>query len=283
MNDLNRRYREKFGFPCIVALKLHADRAERDARDAPAPRQHAPQAELASALEQIGHIARGRLESCCMGSSPRTCSTPRTAGRAPAWKSRGDAAGRRMEGAQDRATNAEGRTDAPLLEGDQFRPGAYELRVSCWGLFQVARVSRSRAGALRHHRSRPRIGTCRLRTGLGPITKPHTPARRLRLFHCASAGPSSHAGPTSPRFRGFSRPRAYSCSPVVVLPVHFAYEYPANLAGFSIGSFTTIPACGSMPATLGPNATLPLRFSVASFALRTMSVPRSLTIRLSTR
>jgi len=27
MNRLNRSYREKFGFPCIVALRLHADRA----------------------------------------------------------------------------------------------------------------------------------------------------------------------------------------------------------------------------------------------------------------
>ncbi len=27
MNSLNRRYREKFGFPCIVALRLHANRA----------------------------------------------------------------------------------------------------------------------------------------------------------------------------------------------------------------------------------------------------------------
>ena len=26
MRDLNRRYREKFGFPCIVALRLHAER-----------------------------------------------------------------------------------------------------------------------------------------------------------------------------------------------------------------------------------------------------------------
>ena len=26
MNGLNRRYREKFGFPCIVALRLHANR-----------------------------------------------------------------------------------------------------------------------------------------------------------------------------------------------------------------------------------------------------------------
>jgi OHCU decarboxylase len=61
MHDLNRRYREKFGFPCIVALRLHQDRSSvmtemrrRLGNDAPT--------ELASALEQIGHITRGRLE-----------------------------------------------------------------------------------------------------------------------------------------------------------------------------------------------------------------------------
>ena len=66
MQALNRRYREKFGFPCIVALRLHADRASvlremrrRLANDAPA--------ELASALEQIGHITRGRLEKLLHG------------------------------------------------------------------------------------------------------------------------------------------------------------------------------------------------------------------------
>jgi OHCU decarboxylase len=60
MNRLNRSYRGKFGFPCIVALRLHADRASvmaqmkrRLANDAAA--------ELAAALEQIGHITRGRL------------------------------------------------------------------------------------------------------------------------------------------------------------------------------------------------------------------------------
>ena len=58
---LNRSYREKFGFPCIVALRLHATRAtvlaemeRRAGNDA--------QAEIALALEQIGHIARGRLD-----------------------------------------------------------------------------------------------------------------------------------------------------------------------------------------------------------------------------
>jgi OHCU decarboxylase len=61
MADLNRRYRSKFGFPCIVALRLHRDRAgvmaemqRRLGNDAAT--------ELGNALEQIGHIARGRLE-----------------------------------------------------------------------------------------------------------------------------------------------------------------------------------------------------------------------------
>jgi len=55
---LNRSYREKFGFPCIVALRLRAtvlaEMERRAGNDA--------QAEIALALEQIGHIARGRLD-----------------------------------------------------------------------------------------------------------------------------------------------------------------------------------------------------------------------------
>jgi 2-oxo-4-hydroxy-4-carboxy-5-ureidoimidazoline decarboxylase len=61
MAELNRSYREKFGYPCIVALRLHESRdsvmfemARRLASE--------PEAELKTALEQIGHIARGRLE-----------------------------------------------------------------------------------------------------------------------------------------------------------------------------------------------------------------------------
>jgi OHCU decarboxylase len=66
MNELNRRYREKFGFPCIVALRLHENRASvmaemrrRLVNDAPT--------ELANALEQIGHITRGRLQKLLNG------------------------------------------------------------------------------------------------------------------------------------------------------------------------------------------------------------------------
>jgi OHCU decarboxylase len=57
----NRAYREKFGFPCIVALRLHAGRdtviAEMERR-AGGDRS----TEIAAALAQIGHITRGRLD-----------------------------------------------------------------------------------------------------------------------------------------------------------------------------------------------------------------------------
>ena len=61
MADINRRYREKFGFPCIVALRLHADRASVMA-EMRRRTGNARAAEMAAALEQIGHITRGRLD-----------------------------------------------------------------------------------------------------------------------------------------------------------------------------------------------------------------------------
>ena len=66
MNDLNRRYREKFGFPCIVALKLHRDRHSVMAEMARRV-ENQQEEEIQNALEQIGHIARGRLEKMLNG------------------------------------------------------------------------------------------------------------------------------------------------------------------------------------------------------------------------
>ena len=61
MAELNRRYRQRFGFPCIVALRLHASR---ESVMASMQRRlgNTAQAEMASALEQVGHITRGRLD-----------------------------------------------------------------------------------------------------------------------------------------------------------------------------------------------------------------------------
>jgi OHCU decarboxylase len=61
MATLNRRYREKFGFPCIVALRLHASR-ESVMQEMERRSRNEMEAEIENALEQIGHITRGRLE-----------------------------------------------------------------------------------------------------------------------------------------------------------------------------------------------------------------------------
>ena len=60
MSELNGRYREKFGFPCIIALRLHESRASVMTEMA-RRLENEPAKELPNALEQIGHIVRGRL------------------------------------------------------------------------------------------------------------------------------------------------------------------------------------------------------------------------------
>jgi 2-oxo-4-hydroxy-4-carboxy-5-ureidoimidazoline decarboxylase len=62
MASLNRSYREKFGFPCIVALKRHESRAtviEEFKRRLGNDRE----TEIRNALEQIGYISRARLDT----------------------------------------------------------------------------------------------------------------------------------------------------------------------------------------------------------------------------
>jgi 2-oxo-4-hydroxy-4-carboxy-5-ureidoimidazoline decarboxylase len=59
--DLNRRYRERFGFPFIAALRLHPDRQSviasfRQRMD------NDRDSEIDNAIEQIGEIVLGRLE-----------------------------------------------------------------------------------------------------------------------------------------------------------------------------------------------------------------------------
>jgi chitin deacetylase len=58
--DINRRYREKFTMPLIVALARHADRssviAEMERRIS-----NDTESEIATAIEQIGHITKARL------------------------------------------------------------------------------------------------------------------------------------------------------------------------------------------------------------------------------
>ena len=66
MERLNRRYRERHGFPCIVALRLHATR-ESVLAEISRRIESESLAELGVALEQVGHITRGRLEKIIDG------------------------------------------------------------------------------------------------------------------------------------------------------------------------------------------------------------------------
>lgn len=60
MQDLNRRYRERHGFPCIIALSLHRDLESMFAEFE--KRLASPEAgEEAVALAQVGHISGARL------------------------------------------------------------------------------------------------------------------------------------------------------------------------------------------------------------------------------
>ena len=66
MQGLNQAYRDKFGFPCIVALRLHANR-DSVMREMERRLGNNAHDELRNALEQIGHITRGRLEKILHG------------------------------------------------------------------------------------------------------------------------------------------------------------------------------------------------------------------------
>jgi 2-oxo-4-hydroxy-4-carboxy-5-ureidoimidazoline decarboxylase len=61
LSELNRRYRERFGFPCIIALRLHRTRATVMA-ECERRLLNDNEREIYNALEQIGHIASGRLD-----------------------------------------------------------------------------------------------------------------------------------------------------------------------------------------------------------------------------
>ncbi|OGA04058.1 MAG: OHCU decarboxylase [Betaproteobacteria bacterium RIFCSPLOWO2_02_FULL_62_17] len=61
IQELNRQYREKFGFPCIVALLLHATR-ESVTNEMQRRLGNDRATEIEHALSQIGGITLGRLQ-----------------------------------------------------------------------------------------------------------------------------------------------------------------------------------------------------------------------------
>jgi 2-oxo-4-hydroxy-4-carboxy-5-ureidoimidazoline decarboxylase len=141
-NRLNALYREKFGFPFIICVGRHT----RDSILRQFERRvgHDEDAEFDSAINEIGLITRLRLVAAVDGPGK-----PRTEGRLSTHVldnvRGGPAAGIRVAlyevGASARAllvitlTNADGRTDAPLLGGGPLRMGTYELQFALGDYF----------------------------------------------------------------------------------------------------------------------------------------------------
>jgi 2-oxo-4-hydroxy-4-carboxy-5-ureidoimidazoline decarboxylase len=140
--ELNAAYRARFGFPFIICVRRHTrdsilgNFARRLAND----REH----ELETALVEIGYITRLRLVGLVVGPGmPKTeghLSTHvlDTANGVPAkgvpvqlFEVGASARGLVAHG----TTNADGRTDAPLLAGAPLRIGTYELNFDIGSYF----------------------------------------------------------------------------------------------------------------------------------------------------
>lgn len=61
LQDINQRYRHRFGIPLIVALRLHGS-LDSVLQSATARLDHTPDEEWAAALDQVCEVMRGRLQ-----------------------------------------------------------------------------------------------------------------------------------------------------------------------------------------------------------------------------
>ena len=141
---LNIQYRERFGFPFIICVRRHT----RDSILNEFQRRTSlvPEAEFSAALVAIGHITLLRLVAKVEGAG-----APKTEGRLSTHvldtHLGKPAAGVRIRlfevGASARGllaqsvTNADGRTDAPLISGQPLRIGVYELEFSIGDYFRA--------------------------------------------------------------------------------------------------------------------------------------------------
>jgi 2-oxo-4-hydroxy-4-carboxy-5-ureidoimidazoline decarboxylase len=144
---LNAEYKQRFDFPFIIAVARHtrgsilrrfADRLK-----------NAHEAEIAAALREIGHITRLRLVAAVDGPGK-----PKTDGRLSTHVLN-TVTGRPAEGVRlvlkeigsavgvlkEAITNADGRTDQPLIGGAPLRMGLYEIEFHVGAYFRREEIA----------------------------------------------------------------------------------------------------------------------------------------------
>ena len=142
LSALNSTYRERFGFPCIIALRMHQDQTsvfrafeQRLGNDL--------EREIGNCIDQIAQIMRGRLYVMLRPSGWLSTHVLDISAGLPA-------AGMRIElFSEDQGAsrllasveaNGDGRTSEPLLSGSTMLPGLYRLQ------FHVADYCKARSG-----------------------------------------------------------------------------------------------------------------------------------------
>lgn len=73
--EMNRAYRERFGYPFVVALRLHAS-LDSVFQDGARRIAHSPEAELPVALQQVCEVMRGRLAAVALLAAAATTAEP---------------------------------------------------------------------------------------------------------------------------------------------------------------------------------------------------------------
>ena len=145
LGALNRRHREKFGYPCIIAVRLHATRGS--LFDAFEKRlANAPDAERQATLDQIREIVRGRLQTLIAPEGWLSTHVLDTATGLPAAGMAIDLMERWIDGwrmVKSVRSNAQGRTDEPLLAREAMRAGVYRLQFHAGDYYRTAGVTMS--------------------------------------------------------------------------------------------------------------------------------------------
>jgi 2-oxo-4-hydroxy-4-carboxy-5-ureidoimidazoline decarboxylase len=145
---LNAAYRQRFEFPFVICVRRHTRDSLLDNFELRLT--NSPDAERATALREIGHIARLRLVEAVEGPGK-----PKTDGRLSTHvldtASGTPAAGVRVvlteRGAsaigilKETITNADGRTEEPLLSGAPLRIGAYEIAFHIGAYFAAKGIA----------------------------------------------------------------------------------------------------------------------------------------------
>jgi 2-oxo-4-hydroxy-4-carboxy-5-ureidoimidazoline decarboxylase len=145
---LNAAYRQRFGFPFIICVRRHTRDSVLDTFERRLA--NSPETEGAAALQEIGHITRLRLVEAVDGpGKPKTdgrltthvldtvSGKPAAAVRVVLTELGASAIGLLKE----TVTNADGRTDEPLLAGVPLRIGTYQIAFHIGAYFAAQGIA----------------------------------------------------------------------------------------------------------------------------------------------